>query len=49
MDAKPITWTMTLANNGTLTGTKQSLQAIMVAGSAVGAEMGTSKVTWTRQ
>lgn len=49
MDAQPITWTMTLSNNSTLTGTKQSLQAIMVAGSAVGAEMGTSQVTWTRQ
>ena len=49
MNAQPITWTMTLANNSTLTGTKESLQAIMVAGSAVGAEMGTSQVTWTRQ
>lgn len=49
MDAQPITWTMTLSSNSTLTGTKQSLQAIMVAGSAVGAEMGTSQVTWTRQ
>lgn len=49
MDAQPITWTMTLLNNSTLTGTKRSLQAIMVAGSAVGAEMGTSQVTWTRQ
>lgn len=49
MDAQPITWTMTLSSNSTLTGTKQSLQAIMEAGSAVGAEMGISQVTWTRQ
>ena len=47
--AQPITWTMTLSGSSTLTGTKRSLQAIMEAGTAVGAEMGTTQVTWTRQ
>lgn len=49
MRAQPITWTMTLSNSSTMTGTKQSLQAVVESGTAVGAEMGTSQVTWTRQ
>lgn len=48
-DAQPITWTMTLANDATMKGTKRSLQAIMESGNAVGAQMGTTEVTWTRQ
>lgn len=49
VDAKPITWTMTLSSSTTMTGTKRSLQVVMEAGTAVGAEMGTTEVTWTRQ
>lgn len=49
MDAQPITWTMTMANNTTMKGTKHSLQAIMESGDTVGAQMGTTEVTWTRQ
>lgn len=49
MDAEPITWTMTLQDDTTLTGTKQTLQAITDSGTAVGAEMGTTTVTWKRQ
>lgn len=49
MNAQPITWTMTLSNNGTMTGTKHSLLAVMDSGTAVGAEMGTTEVTWIRQ
>ena len=49
MDADPITWTMTLQDDATLIGTKQTLQAITDSGTAVGAEMGTTTVTWKRQ
>jgi len=49
MDAEPITWTMTLQDDATLIGTKQTLQAITDSGTAVGAEMGTTTVTWKRQ
>lgn len=49
MNAQPITWTMTLSNNGTMTGTKRSLLAVVDSGTAVGAEMGTTEVTWIRQ
>lgn len=49
MDAQPITWTMTLTDNTTLTGTKKTLQPITDAGIAVGAEMGTTTVTWKKQ
>ena len=48
-NAQPITWTLTLASNSTLTGTKKSLQAIMEAETAVGVETSTTQVTWTRQ
>lgn len=49
VNAKPITWTMTLSSSTTMTGTKRSLQVVKEAGAAVGAEMGTTEVTWTRQ
>lgn len=49
MNAQPITWTMTLSNTGTMTGTKRSLLAVMDSGTAVGAEMGITEVTWIRQ
>lgn len=49
MNAQPITWTMTLSNNSTMTGTKRSLLAVVDSGTAVGAEMGTTEVTWIRQ
>jgi len=49
VNAKPIQWILTLSDDKTLVGTKQTLKTVTEGTTAIGAEISTTQVSWIKQ